>query len=323
MPSPADATIGFIGLGHMGLPMAANLAAAGQKVVAYNRHPERQDELAALGLRPSLKLADLFDCDLVVSMVSDDHAATEIVFGLTGPRPWAGLAAGLRKGTVHVSMSTISPDVSARLAAEHARHGQGYVAAPVFGNPDAAKARELFVVAAGPAEALQRSEPLFAALGQHTFVVGDHAPLANVVKIAGNAMLGSTLTTLGEVLALVRKTGLDPKMFVEIMTASLFGGRAHRIYGARMVEGQHVPGFSFPLALKDMDLALRAAESVSVPMPSISVVRDRLLAGIGRGYGDLDWSALAKVAAEDAGVASKPDAGGKEREPAREAPARR
>jgi 3-hydroxyisobutyrate dehydrogenase-like beta-hydroxyacid dehydrogenase len=305
MPTSAstiDTPIGFIGLGHMGLPMAANLASAGRKVVAYTRHPERQEEIAALGLQPSQRLADLFDCDLVISMVSDDAAATEIVFGLTGPRPWAGLAAGLRKGTVHLSMSTISPDASARIAAEHARHGQGYVAAPVFGNPDAARARELVVVAAGPADVIERCQPVLAALGQRTFVVGESAPLANVVKLAGNAMLATALASLSEVLALVRKAGLDAEAFREIMTTSLFGGRAHKVYSDRMVREHFVPGFSFPLALKDVNLALRAAEAVSVPMPSVSVARDRLLAGIARGYGDLDWSALAKVAAADAGI---------------------
>jgi 3-hydroxyisobutyrate dehydrogenase-like beta-hydroxyacid dehydrogenase len=306
--SSAETSIGFVGLGRMGSPMAANLAAAGRKVVAYNRHPERREELAALGLTPTEKFADLFDCGLVISMVSDDHAATDIVFGQSGGWPRAGLAAGLRRDAVHVSMSTISPDVSNRLATEHARHGQGYVAAPVFGNPDAARSRELFVIASGPSEFLQRCQPVLASLGQRTFVVGDNAPLANIVKIAGNAMLASALTTLGEVFALVRKTGIDAEQFSEIMTASMFGGRAHRIYGERMVKEQYAPGFSFPLALKDVDLVLRAAEGALTPMPSISVVRDRLLAGLARGYGDLDWSALAKVAADDAGLAPPTDA---------------
>lgn len=304
--SSAAASVGFIGLGRMGLPMASNLAAAGQKIIVYNRHPDRQDDLAALGFTPSLKLADLFDCDLVVSMVADDRAANEIVFGLTGAKPWAGLAAGMRRGTVHLSMSTISPEISGRIAGEHARHEQGYVAAPVFGNPDAARARELVIVASGPPEYRQRCEPIFAALGQRTFVVGDAAPLANVVKIAGNAMLASALATLAEVFALVRKSGIEVESFSEVMTSSLFGGRAHRIYSERMANEQFVPGFSFPLALKDVDLALRAAEALSMPMPSISVVRDRLLTGIARGYAELDWSALAKVAADDAGIASAP-----------------
>jgi 3-hydroxyisobutyrate dehydrogenase-like beta-hydroxyacid dehydrogenase len=311
-PSSPDTSIGFVGLGHMGLPMASNLAAAGRRVIAYNRHPERRDELTALGLTPTEKFADLFDCDLVISMVSDNHAATEIVFGQSGAWPWAGLAAGMRKDTVHLSMSTIGPDVSARLAAEHARHGQGYIAAPVFGNPDAAKARELFIVASGPTEHLDRCLPVFEALGQRTFVIGDSAPLANLVKIAGNAMLASTLTTLSEVLALVRKTGIEAETFTEIMTASLFGGRAHKIYGERMVKERFVPGFSFPLALKDVNLALGAAQAAAVPMPSISVARDRLLAGIAQGYGDLDWSALAKVAANDAGLGPRQPHDGKD-----------
>ncbi|MBN8913925.1 MAG: NAD(P)-dependent oxidoreductase, partial [Rhizobiales bacterium] len=288
--APADASIGFIGLGRMGLPMASNLAAAGNKVIAYNRHPERHEALAAAGLTPTEKLGDLFSCGLVVSMVSDNQAATEIVFGQTGAWPWAGLAAGLRKGAVHLSMSTIGPDVSTRLAAEHARHDQGYVAAPVFGNPDAAKAHELVIVAAGTAELLQRCEPVFAALGTRTFVVGAAPASANLIKIAGNAMLASTLATFGEVLAFVRKSGIEPTAFYEIMTSSLFGGRAHKIYGARMVAEDFAPGFTFPLALKDLTLVLAAAQAAAVPMPSISVVRDRLLAAIAQGYGDLDWS---------------------------------
>lgn len=308
--APADASIGFIGLGRMGLPMASNLAATGNKVIAYNRHPERHEALAAAGLAPTEKLGDLFGCGLVVSMVSDNQAATEIVFGQTGAWPWAGLAAGLRKGAVHLSMSTIGPDVSTRLAAEHARHDQGYVAAPVFGNPDAAKAHELVIVAAGAAELLQRCEPVFAALGTRTFVVGDAPASANLIKIAGNAMLASTLATFGEVLAFVRKSGIEPTAFYEIMTSSLFGGRAHKIYGARMVAEDFAPGFTFPLALKDLTLVLAAAQAAAVPMPSISVVRDRLLAGIAQGYGDLDWSALAKVAANDAGLGPQEDKGG-------------
>lgn len=307
MPASPSPAIGFIGLGRMGLPMASNLAASGQTVIAYNRHPERREALATAGLTPTEKFGDLFDCDLVVSMVSDNQAATEIVFGQTGAWPWAGLAAGLRKGAVHVSMSTIGPDIATRLAAEHARHGQGYVAAPVFGNPDAAKAHELVIVAAGSAALLARCEPVFAALGVRTFVVGDAPASANLIKIAGNAMLASTLTTLSEVLAFVRKSGIEPAAFSEIMTASLFGGRAHKLYGARMVSENFTPGFTFPLALKDLTLVLAAAQAAAVPMPTISVARDRLLAGIAQGYGDLDWSALAKVAANDAGLAPKRD----------------
>src|SRR5204863_9065333 len=184
----------------------------------------------------------------------------------------------------------------------HARHGQRYVAAPVFGNPDAAKTRQLFVVVAGAPADIERCRPLIGNLGQRTFIVGDNPADANLVKLLGNMMTATTLEMLAEMIALVRKRGLDAKGFVEILTNTMFGGRVHRIYGERIVAQDYVPGFVLPLALKDVRLALAEAEAQAVPLPSVSVVRDRLLTGIARGYGDLDWTALGLVAAEEAGV---------------------
>ena len=145
---PILGDIGFIGLGHMGTAMAANLAAAGRPVIAYVRRPDQIGELEAIGLRPTTDIGDLLDCEVVISMLPDDDAVREIVFG-QGADGLDGLAAGLMPGAIHLSMSTISTAAAALLAAEHARLGQGYVAAPVFGNPDAAKARQLFIIAAG------------------------------------------------------------------------------------------------------------------------------------------------------------------------------
>ena len=196
---PQVGAIGFIGLGHMGSAMAANLVAGGCTVIGYLHEPGRADALEALGVRTTHDLVGLFGCNIVISMVPDDAAAHEIVFGRAQPE-LKGLAAGLAPGAIHLSMSTISPTMSSVLAAEHARCGQGYVAAPVLGNPDAAKARELYIVAAGDADQVDRCRPIFDLLGQHSFVLGSDPASANLVKLATNAMVATTLEAMGEVL---------------------------------------------------------------------------------------------------------------------------
>jgi len=262
MPKPVEGTIGFIGLGHMGSAMAANLAASGCKVTGYVRDPGRAQALKALGVESTNDLARLFDCDIVISMVPDDAAAHEIVFG--GEQiQLKGLASGLKAGSIHLSMSTISPAMSSMLAAEHARCGQGYVAAPVLGNPDAAKARELFIIAAGAADQIDRCRPIFELLGQRSFVLGSDPASANLVKLASNVMIATTLEAMGEVFALARKRGLDPETLLDILTSTMFGSRVHKIYGAKMVAQNFAPsGFVFPLALKDVRLALAEASAL-------------------------------------------------------------
>ena len=294
-------SVGFIGLGRMGTVMAANLAVAGYRVIAYLRRPDRFAELKALGLEPTVTMADLFGCAFIVSMLPDDDAVREIVFGRKdlGIR---GVAAGLLPGAIHLSMSTISTAAAAHLAAEHARHGQGYVAAPVFGNPDAAKARQLFVVAAGADADIERCRSLLDSLGQRTFVVSTNPEHANLVKLLGNMMTATALEMLGEVVAVSLKRGLDPKTFVDVLTNTMFDGRAHKLYGDKIVKRSYAPGFVLPLVLKDVRLALGEAERAGAPMPSVSVVRDRLITGIARGHADLDWTALGLIAAEEAAL---------------------
>jgi 3-hydroxyisobutyrate dehydrogenase-like beta-hydroxyacid dehydrogenase len=300
---PIQGRIGFVGLGRMGSAMAANLAAGGCSVTAYVRHPDRAPELAALGLHPSLNLEDLFECDIVISMLPDDAAVHDIVFGRDNHFALDGLASSLMRGGVHLSMSTISTAAAARFAREHTRCNQHYVAAPVFGNPDAAKARELFIIAAGAPDQVDRVRPIFDLLGQRTFYAGADPASANLIKLAGNVMTATALEMLGEVLSLVRKRGLDAEMFLNILTSTLFGSRVHKIYGAKIAAQRYArSGFVFPLALKDVRLALAEAEAANVPMPSVSVVRDRLITGIARGYAELDWSALGLVAEQEAGL---------------------
>jgi 3-hydroxyisobutyrate dehydrogenase-like beta-hydroxyacid dehydrogenase len=297
--------IGFVGLGRMGAAMAASLAAAGHRVIAYVRHADQLEKLSALGLEPTTEMMRLFDCDLVVSMLPDDAAVRDVVLGRKD-LGIVGLASGLKPGAIHLSMSTISTSAASDLAKVHAGQGQGYVAAPVFGNPDAAKARQLFIVAAGAQADVERCQPLFDSIGQRTFVMGTDPEHANLIKLLGNMMTATTLEMLGEVVAVARKRGLDPEPFIDVMTSTMFGGRAHKIYGDKIVRQSYAPGFVLPLVLKDVRLALAEAEKAGAPMPSVDVVRDRLITGIARGHGDLDWTALGLVAAEEAGLQASP-----------------
>src|ERR1700704_2083153 len=303
--SPVVGEIGFVGLGNMGTAMAANLAASGRRVIAYVRRPDQIGSLEALGLRPTTDIGDLLDCKVVISMLPDDDAVREIVFGRRDIG-FEGLAAGLMPGAIHLSMSTISTAAASLLASEHARNGQGYVAAPVVGNPDAAQARQLFIIAAGRSADVVRCQPILDNLGQRTFVVGADPQDANLVKLLGNMMSATALEMLGEVVAVIRKRGLDPRPFIDIMTSTMFGGRAHRIYGDKIARQTYAAGFVLPLVLKDVRLALAEAEKAGVPMPSVGVVRDRLITGIARGYGELDWTALGLIAAEEAGLYAVP-----------------
>ncbi|MDB5702926.1 MAG: 3-hydroxyisobutyrate dehydrogenase [Sphingomonas bacterium] len=291
--------IGFVGLGRMGATMASNLVAAGYPIVGFVRRPEQVEALARLGIQGVTGMNPILDCDIVVTMLPDDKAVREVVFG--GKEP--GLAAGLAPGAIHLSMSTISPHCAGELAAEHGRRSQGYVAAPVLGNPDAARARQLFVLAAGAAADIERCRPLFDCLGQRTFVIGADPGGANFVKLASNAMSGATAEILGEVMALARKRGSDPAQLLSILTQTMFAGRAVSLYGEKIAAQHYAPGgFTFPLGLKDIKLALAEAEAVAVPMPTLDVVRDRLIAGIEHGYAGLDLSALGLVAADAAGL---------------------
>ena len=289
----------------MGTAMATNLAAAGRPVVAFVRRENQVASLKDLGLRPTTDFGDVLDCELVISMLPDDNAVRKVVFG-NKEDCVDGLVAGLMPGAIHLSMSTISTACASELAAAHALVGQGYVAAPVFGNPDAAKARQLFIVAAGSPADLVRSQPIFDCLGQRTFVVGESPQEANLIKLLGNMMTATAIEMIAESIAVIRKRGLDPQPFIDIMTSTMFSGRTHRIYGEKIVRQAYAAGFLLPLVLKDVRLALAEAESAGTPMPSVGVVRDRLITAIARGYDGLDWTVLGKVATEEAGLAEPP-----------------
>jgi 3-hydroxyisobutyrate dehydrogenase-like beta-hydroxyacid dehydrogenase len=290
----------------MGMEMATNLANSGRRVIAYVRHADQMGKLRDRGIRPTSDITELFGCEIVITMLPDDAAVREIVAGRSDVGV-GGLAAGLMSGALHLSMSTISTATASFLASEHARYGQSYVAAPVFGNPDAAKARQLFIIAAGLPADVERCRPILDNLGQKIFVVGDDPADANLIKLLGNMMSATALEMLGEAVAVIRKRGLDPQSFIDVLTGTMFGGRAHKIYGDKIAKQAYAPGFVLPLVLKDVRLALAEAEHSGVPMPSVSVVRDRLITGIARGHAELDWSALGLIAAEEAGISTPSD----------------
>jgi 3-hydroxyisobutyrate dehydrogenase-like beta-hydroxyacid dehydrogenase len=290
--------IAFIGLGNMGSGMARNLIKAGHTLAVYNRTRNRAEEFKALGARVAATPGEAASgAEVAITMLADDHAVEAVVFGK------GNLLESLPANAIHISMSTISVALSRRLAAAHAKPKQYYVAAPVFGRPEAAAAAKLFIVAAGPAPQIERCRPLFDAMGQKTFIAADEAPQANLIKLTGNFMITTVIESLAESVALVRKAGLDASQFLDILTNSIFDTPVYKNYGGLIVsEKFDPPGFKLPLGFKDNRLVLAAAEEVAVPMPMASLVRDRFLAALAQGLGESDWSAIARISAKNAGL---------------------
>ncbi len=290
--------VGFIGLGNMGSAMARNLIKAGHTLMVYNRTRSRADELQLLGARIAETPGEaVADAEALISMLADDHAVEDVMFA-----PGNALQA-LPAGAVHISMSTISVGLSRRLAEAHLEKKQYYVAAPVFGRPDAAAAAKLFIVAAGPARQVEICRPLFDAIGQKTFLAGEEAPTANIIKLTGNFLISTMIESLAEAFSLVRKFGLDPDVFLNILTGSLFPAPGYRNYGSMIAADKFEPaGFKLPLGLKDNRLLLAAAEEAAVPMPMASLVHDRFVAAIAQGLGEADWAAIARISYRSAGL---------------------
>jgi 3-hydroxyisobutyrate dehydrogenase-like beta-hydroxyacid dehydrogenase len=298
--------VAFIGLGNMGAAMAANLIKAGHKLTVYNRSRNRSEALAKLGARLAATPGEAASgAEAAITMLADDHAVQAVVFGSgNSAQPDAGgVLESLPADAIHISMSTISVAMSRRLAAAHVEHKQHYVSAPVFGRPEAAAAAKLFIVAAGPSAQIERCRPLFEAMGQKIFPGGDEAPGANLMKLAGNFLITTVIEGLAESFALMRKSGLDVNQFHEILTNSLFNAPIYKTYGGIIAAQKFEPaGFKLPLGLKDNRLLLAAAEEAAVPMPMASLVRDRFLAALAQGMAESDWSAIARIAASDAGL---------------------
>jgi 3-hydroxyisobutyrate dehydrogenase-like beta-hydroxyacid dehydrogenase len=288
--------ISFLGLGNMGRAMAKNLLKARFDLTVWNRTAERADELVAAGAKRAATIAEASRADIVITMVADDTALESLMFE-------GGLLDLLPRGAIHVSMSTVSVRLAQRLTTAHEERGTTFVSAPVFGRPEAAAAAKLFIVAAGPDTALERCQPLFDAMGQRTFRCGPRPPAANVVKLSGNFLIAAVIEGLAEAIAFVRKEGIDPHFYMDLLTNTLFTAPVYKTYGGLIADERYRPaGFKLPLGLKDVTLTLDAAREVRVPLPIASLVRDRMIAGLAQGHEEEDWSVLGALAARDAGL---------------------
>jgi 3-hydroxyisobutyrate dehydrogenase-like beta-hydroxyacid dehydrogenase len=270
---------------------------AGHALKVYSRTRSRAEALVSEGATLAETPAAACAGGVVATMLADDSAVEGVAFGEHG------ILEGLPRGGVHISHGTISTNLSRRLADAHRQREQFFVAAPVFGRPEAARAAGLIVVAAGPPEAVERCHAALEAVGRKLFVIGPDATAANTVKLGGNFLIASMLEALGEAFALLRKSGVDPAMFLEIMVGSFFQSPIYENYGKIIAEQRYEPaGFKLKLGLKDIRLILAAADESAAPMPIASLIRDNLISGIAQGWGDLDWSALARVAAVKSGL---------------------
>jgi 3-hydroxyisobutyrate dehydrogenase-like beta-hydroxyacid dehydrogenase len=289
--------IGFIGLGHMGTAMATNLVKAGHDVTVFNRTPGKDRALIELGAHEAANFAGACSGETVITMLANDDAVSDMTLGA------GGIVAHLRKGAIHLSMSTISVALSKRLAQAHAQAGQRYVAAPVFGRPDMAAAAKLFIVTAGDPVVVEACKPLFDALGQKTSTIGVEPSAANLVKLTANFLQASVIEALGEAIALIGKAGIDRIAYVNLLTSTIFTSPAYTIFGPLIATGTFGPAaFAAPLGFKDIRLALAEAETLRVPMPLASLLHDRFLRLFAQGGEKLDWSAIGGLATQDAGA---------------------
>ncbi|OAM51608.1 6-phosphogluconate dehydrogenase [Methylovorus sp. MM2] len=289
--------IGFVGLGAMGEGMASNLLAAGFSVQIYNRSADKVAPLVAKGAIASAtpKLAAT-GADVIITMLSNDAVLEEITLGEEG------VLAGMKKDAIHLSASTVSPDISRRLAQLHVEKGTHYVTSPVFGRPEMAAAKKLWICTSGDAQAIEKVRPVQEAMSQGIFAFGDDPGAANIVKLSGNFMIASCMETLGEVATLAEKNGIAPEAVLGMLTSTIFACPMYQRYGEIVLKQDFEPGFKMALAFKDMNLAQAVALKSATPMPFLSIVQQRMLSGIAEGRSDKDWSALSLASRRDAGL---------------------
>lgn len=282
----------------MGSGMARNLMRAGHRVTVYNRTRDKAEALKPEGALVAGSPAEAArDSEAVFTMLSDDQAVSDVVFGNTG------IISSLKAGAAHISSSTVSTTLSRQLTEKHAANRQIYISAPVFGRPESAEAKKLIVIPAGDREAMERYRPLFDAIGRATLIVGTEPSQANLLKLCGNFMIASMLEAFGEAFATMEKAGIKRSLFLEVID-ELFGSPVYKNYGAVVAEQKFQPaGFALKLGFKDVRLAIEAAQELNVPLPLGSLIRDHLISAMAHGQEEWDWSSLALVSARSAGIA--------------------
>lgn len=291
--------IGFIGLGKMGKAIAGRLIGAGHHLRVWNRSPEPVRELVSRGAEAVDHPADAARGQVLLSMLADDAAMRSVIIE-------KGVLEAAAAGLIHLNLATVSVALAREFAELHRQRNIGYVAAPVFGRPDAAVEGKLNVVVAGEAGVIARAQEVLSTVGQKVWPAGERPECANAMKIAGNFMLASAIEAMGEAVALTRAHGIGAQVFLDILTGTLFACPAYRGYGAMIAAERYRPaGFEVPLALKDVRLALAAGDALNVPLPFASILRDNLLEMLASGGGDDDWASLAGLAARRAGLERK------------------
>ena len=295
--------IGFVGLGAMGLPMARNLVQRGFRVRVFNRSEGKSRELVKLGAIAADVPADVVSADgIVITMVSHDQALRAVTLGPDG------ICGRLGHGGLHLSMSTVSPAVVRLLAEQHRRRGAALVSAPVSGRPEAAEAAALTVWLAGAAQHKARASEVLGAMSSSVHDMGEDPCAANVAKLAANLMALSSVEMLAEALELAERGGVDRKALAAALTERLFTGPVLSGYAARVAARADAPGgFKVALALKDIDLVLRAAAAGDAALPFAQALRQRLKWAYIKGLGEHDVSTLAAdlhpaVAADEAAL---------------------
>ena len=291
-------SVGFVGLGGMGSAMAANLLQAGYAVRVWNRTLGRAQPLLGQGaVWADGPAAAAEPGGVVLTMVSDDNALEEVTLGERG------VLAGLGPGGVHVSCSTVSPRAAGRLAALHRAAGSSYVAAPVFGKPEVAAQAKLWVLVAGAGAAKARVLPLLNVLGQKVYDFGDEPAAANVVKLAGNFLIGAAVEAMAEAFTLAQKNGVPRQQVYELFTQTLFACFVYQQYGRLVAAEKYEPVGARPsLIRKDYTLLAQAAQDSLVPMPLAQLIHDRLTATVAKGRDDVDWAGFAREVSEAAGL---------------------
>jgi len=261
-------TIGFIGLGLLGLPVANNLLNAGYALRVYNRTASKAEPLVAQGAQLVARPVDaVMSGGIVVSILWDDAALESVVMS-------ADFLEKLGANGIHVSMSTVSPEISKKLAALHAQHGSVYIEAPIFGRPEAAVAKQLWIPVAGPEVAKERVLPLLKAMGgQGIFDFGEDASAAVIVKLVGNFLIGSAVRSLTEALSMAEKNGVDPQAVVDMLTQTLFPAPIYKSYG-KMIAEKTVTFSQSKIPLKDMGIFRKAAQQVESPTPIANLFYD-------------------------------------------------
>lgn len=290
--------IAFLGLGRMGQGMAHLLINAGYDLNVFDLYPEQATSLVEAGATFCKTVSEAtHERDVCISMLPSDGALNGLV---TAP---GGLLESMPKGMIHAVMGTHGIDMVRKLTKLHADAEQVFVTAHVLGRPDLAATGQLTIVPAGPLATLEFLQPIFDVLGKQTFVAGTDPQSASAVKIANNFVLGCAIEAMGEAMSLVRKLGVEPAMFHNVLTSGLFGAPAYEVYGKMIVdEAYDSMGATAIIGLKDINLALEAAESAQMPLPSASIMRDRLLGAIAHGDGALDWAVVAKEQARASGI---------------------